>query len=83
MNDRSVSLRGHCLNAEGLPPLHSPTLTLSLLLLLVHPRPPSQGLAAMKSMGAELGLPVEVYGPESSMTGICTQAIQYVQSCGK
>jgi ATP citrate (pro-S)-lyase len=33
----------------------------------------------MKAMGAELGLPVEVYGPESSMTGICAQAITYVQ----
>jgi ATP citrate (pro-S)-lyase len=38
-----------------------------------------QGLAAMKAMGADLGLPVEVYGPESSMTGICAQAITYVQ----
>lgn len=34
----------------------------------------------MKQMGVELGLPVEVYGPESSMTGICQQAIEYVKS---
>eukprot|EP00877_Chromochloris_zofingiensis_P003903 jgi/Chrzof1/13513/Cz08g00180.t1 len=39
-----------------------------------------QGLAAMKEMGADLGIPVEVYGPESSMTGICKAAIEYVQS---
>jgi ATP citrate (pro-S)-lyase len=37
----------------------------------------------MKAMGAELGLPVEVYGPESSMTGICEKAIAYVQSFDK
>eukprot|EP00775_Hariotina_reticulata_P011454 gene11454-11600_t len=42
-----------------------------------------QGLAAMKAMGEELGLPVEVYGPESSMTGICAAAIDYVKSCDK
>ncbi|KAF8066386.1 ACLA-2 [Scenedesmus sp. PABB004] len=41
------------------------------------------GLAAMKDMGAELGLPVEVYGPESSMTGICQAAIEYVKSFDK
>lgn len=42
-----------------------------------------QGLAAMKNMGQELGLPVEVYGPESSMTGICAAAIEYVKGCDK
>lgn len=42
-----------------------------------------QGLAAMKDMGAKLGLPVEVYGPESSMTGICQKAIAYVQGSDK
>jgi ATP citrate (pro-S)-lyase len=38
------------------------------------------GLAAMRALGAELGLSVEVHGPESSMTGICKRAIDYVQS---
>uniref|UniRef100_A0A383VJY3 ATP citrate synthase n=1 Tax=Tetradesmus obliquus TaxID=3088 RepID=A0A383VJY3_TETOB len=42
-----------------------------------------QGLAAMKAVGAELGLPVEVYGPESSMTGICAAAIEYVKGFDK
>jgi ATP citrate (pro-S)-lyase len=42
-----------------------------------------QGLAAMKAMGADLGLPVEVYGPESSMTGICAAAIEYVKGFDK
>lgn len=42
-----------------------------------------QGLAAMKTMGQELGLPVEVYGPESSMTGICAAAIEYVKGFDK
>jgi hypothetical protein len=42
-----------------------------------------QGLAAMKVMGEELGLPVEVYGPESSMTGICAAAIEFVKSFDK
>lgn len=37
-----------------------------------------QGLSAMRSMGQELGISVEVYGPESSMTGICKKAIDYV-----
>jgi ATP citrate (pro-S)-lyase len=37
----------------------------------------------MKDMGAKLGLPVEVYGPESSMTGICQKAIAYVQGSDK
>eukprot|EP00951_Prasinocladus_malaysianus_P041822 scaffold498569_cov23-Prasinocladus_malaysianus.AAC.3 len=38
------------------------------------------GLAAMRALGGEVGLPVEVYGPEASMTSICGMAIQYVKS---
>lgn len=37
----------------------------------------------MKNMGQELGLPVEVYGPDSSMTGICAAAIEYVKGFDK
>jgi ATP citrate (pro-S)-lyase len=37
----------------------------------------------MKAAGAALGLPVEVYGPESSMTGICARAIEFVKTCDK
>ncbi|ONM32257.1 ATP-citrate synthase alpha chain protein 3 [Zea mays] len=29
------------------------------------------GLAKMRKLGAELGVPIEVYGPEATMTGIC------------
>lgn len=36
------------------------------------------GLAAMRAVGDELGIPVEVHGPEASMTGICARAIEYV-----
>eukprot|EP00879_Flechtneria_rotunda_P001974 GHRR01002149.1.p1 GENE.GHRR01002149.1~~GHRR01002149.1.p1 ORF type:complete len:429 (+),score=132.82 GHRR01002149.1:134-1420(+) len=42
-----------------------------------------QGLAAMKAVGQELDLPVEVYGPESSMTGICQKAIEYLKGFDK
>jgi ATP citrate (pro-S)-lyase len=35
-----------------------------------------RGLQLMRDLGAELGLPISVYGPESSMTGICAEAIQ-------
>lgn len=38
-----------------------------------------KGLAEMRKIGDELGIPVEVYGPESSMTGICKLAIDYVK----
>jgi ATP citrate (pro-S)-lyase len=38
------------------------------------------GLAAMRALGGELGLDVEVFGPEASMTGICSLAIDYVTS---
>lgn len=37
------------------------------------------GLAAMRKVGEELGIPIEVYGPESSMTGICKAAIDYIK----
>ena len=36
------------------------------------------GLAAMRALGEESGLEVAVYGPESSMTGICKLAINHV-----
>ncbi|VAI14003.1 unnamed protein product [Triticum turgidum subsp. durum] len=38
------------------------------------------GLAKMRALGSELGLPIEVYGPEATMTGICKQAIDYVMA---
>ncbi|CAM0949605.1 unnamed protein product [Alopecurus aequalis] len=38
------------------------------------------GLAKMRALGAELGLPIEVYGPEATMTAICKQAIDYVMA---
>ncbi|XVF66508.1 hypothetical protein PTKIN_Ptkin10aG0042300 [Pterospermum kingtungense] len=34
------------------------------------------GLAKMQAVGEELGVPVEVYGPEAIMTGICNRAIE-------
>ncbi|XP_024360889.1 ATP-citrate synthase alpha chain protein 3 [Physcomitrium patens] len=37
-----------------------------------------KGLAKMRELGAEIGIPIEVYGPEASMTGICKQAIDYI-----
>ena len=38
------------------------------------------GLALMRKLGEELGIYIDVYGPESSMTGICKLAIDYVRS---
>ena len=38
-----------------------------------------KGLALMRALGAETGLPIAVYGPDSSMTGICKEAIDYVK----
>ena len=38
------------------------------------------GLALMRKLGEELGIPIEVYAPDSSMTGICRLAIDYVKS---
>ncbi|RDX69182.1 ATP-citrate synthase alpha chain protein 2 [Mucuna pruriens] len=38
------------------------------------------GLAKMRSLGEELGVPIQVYGPEATMTGICKQAIDCIVS---
>jgi ATP citrate (pro-S)-lyase len=38
-----------------------------------------QGLEAMKNVGIELGIAIQVFGPEASMTGICKLAIEYVK----
>ncbi|KAL4373509.1 hypothetical protein AHAS_Ahas05G0088900 [Arachis hypogaea] len=37
-----------------------------------------KGLEKMRALGEELGIPIEVYGPEATMTGICKQAIEYI-----
>ena len=37
------------------------------------------GLALMRQMGQDTGIPVEVFGPETSMTVICAKAIEYVK----
>ncbi|PSS28502.1 ATP-citrate synthase alpha chain protein like [Actinidia chinensis var. chinensis] len=37
-----------------------------------------RGLAKMRILGEEIGIPIEVYGPEATMTGICKQAIQCI-----
>ena len=39
-----------------------------------------KGLDLMRKLGSELGITINVYGPESSMTGICQEAITYVKS---
>ncbi|KAL5725087.1 ATP citrate synthase [Ranunculus cassubicifolius] len=36
------------------------------------------GLAKMRNLGEEIGIPLEVYGPEATMTGICKQAIECI-----
>ncbi|XP_008812168.2 ATP-citrate synthase alpha chain protein 2 [Phoenix dactylifera] len=36
------------------------------------------GLAKMRCLGKEIGIPIEVYGPEATMTGICKQAIDCI-----
>lgn len=38
------------------------------------------GLALMRQLGQELDIPIDVYAPDSSMTGICKLAIDYVRS---
>ncbi|KAL5981644.1 hypothetical protein ACLOJK_015707 [Asimina triloba] len=38
------------------------------------------GLAKMRNLGTELGVPLEVYGPEATMTGICKQAIDCIMA---
>ncbi|KAF1881402.1 hypothetical protein Lal_00023438 [Lupinus albus] len=37
-----------------------------------------RGLAKMRALGEEIGIPIQVYGPEETMTGICKQAIQCI-----
>ncbi|KAA8550186.1 hypothetical protein F0562_001870 [Nyssa sinensis] len=37
-----------------------------------------RGLAKMRTLGDEIGIPIEVYGPEETMTGICKQAIECI-----
>ncbi|GAB2265582.1 ATP-citrate synthase alpha chain protein 2 [Dionaea muscipula] len=36
------------------------------------------GLAKMRALGEELGIPIEVFGPEATMTGICKRAIDCI-----
>lgn len=38
-----------------------------------------KALANMRLLSSEIGVPIEVYGPEASMTGICKQAIKYIE----
>ncbi|KAI5061273.1 hypothetical protein GOP47_0023778 [Adiantum capillus-veneris] len=38
-----------------------------------------QGLAKMRALSEEIHVPIEVYGPEASMTGICKEAIDYIE----
>ena len=40
------------------------------------------GLDLMRSLGADTGLHIEVFGPATSMTGICELAIDWVTSSG-
>ncbi|KAL4570079.1 hypothetical protein LXL04_025730 [Taraxacum kok-saghyz] len=37
-----------------------------------------RGLARMRALGDEIGIPIQVYGPEATMTGICKQAIDCI-----
>ncbi|KAJ7943668.1 ATP-citrate synthase alpha chain protein [Quillaja saponaria] len=39
-----------------------------------------RGLAKMRALGDEIGIPIEVYGPEETMTGICKQAIECISA---
>ncbi|CAI0434689.1 unnamed protein product, partial [Linum tenue] len=39
-----------------------------------------KGLARMRALGEEIGIPLEVYGPEATMTGICKQAIECISA---
>lgn len=38
------------------------------------------GLAKMRNLGQEIGIPLEVYGPEATMTGICKEAIECISA---
>ena len=40
------------------------------------------GLALMRKLGEDTGIPIEVYGPTDSMTGICKKAMDFIQSTG-
>ncbi len=40
------------------------------------------GLAVMKKLGEELGIEMQVFGPEASMTGICVMAADWVRESG-
>ena len=37
------------------------------------------GLALMRTLSSDTGMPIDVYGPDDSMTGICSLAIEHVQ----
>ncbi|KAK4399711.1 ATP-citrate synthase alpha chain protein 1 [Sesamum angolense] len=39
-----------------------------------------RGLARMRTLAEEIGIPIEVYGPEATMTGICKQAIECISA---
>ncbi|KAL2233629.1 ATP-citrate synthase alpha chain protein 1 isoform X1 [Sesamum indicum] len=39
-----------------------------------------KGLARMRTLAEEIGIPIEVYGPEATMTGICKQAIECISA---
>ena len=36
------------------------------------------GLDAMRRLGVELGIPIDVYGPDRSMTAICKLAVEWL-----
>lgn len=38
------------------------------------------GLALMQALGKETGISIEVFGPDSSMTGICERAIKSIST---
>lgn len=39
-----------------------------------------KGLAKMQALAKEIGLPIEVYRPEATMTNICKQAIECIST---
>eukprot|EP00897_Mesotaenium_endlicherianum_P009063 jgi/Mesen1/8185/ME000044S07451 len=39
-----------------------------------------KALDMMRRLSTDINVPIEVYGPEASMTGICKQAIQYIEA---
>ena len=41
-----------------------------------------QGLAAMAALGKELGVEMQVFGPEASMTAVCQLAADWVRESG-